>query len=52
MDRGAWWATAHGSQGTRHERVTENEGTVINKVLIVSGGEQRDPDTDTRIHSP
>ena len=32
--------------------VTENEGTVINNVVIVSGGQQRDPVMDTCIHSP
>ena len=32
--------------------VTENAGTVINNVVIVSGGQQGDPVTDTRIHSP
>ena len=32
--------------------VTENEGTVINNVVIVSGGQQRDPGMDTCIHSP
>ena len=32
--------------------VTENEGTVINNVVVVSGGQQRDPVMETRIHSP
>ena len=32
--------------------VTENEGTVINNVVIVSGGQQRGSAMDTCIHPP
>ena len=32
--------------------VTENEGTTRNNVVIVSGGQQRDPVMETCIHSP
>ena len=46
-DRGVWWATVH---GVTESGTTEKLSTpLINKVVIVSGGQQRDSATHTHV---